>query len=694
MSQLYNHHMDLRLESPVQFVPRVGPNMGGKLRKRLGIETVFDLLTYVPFRYDDFSVISPISRLRAGEIVTVNGTLASIRTFVTKTGKRMVTGRIMDDTGTIDAVWFNQQYLVKVLSAGDRVSLSGKADWFGSKIVLSSPTYEKLPENPDGTSLHTGRVVPVYPETEGISSKWLRGRIHYVLEHCLGQVDDRLPETVREKEHLMPLQDAIRHIHFPPDTETSIRARERLAFDELFTLLIRSYHQRHLRKTTQIAERIPINQSLIAKFLRSLPFSLTGDQERALTEILEDMEKPVPMNRILEGDVGSGKTVVAAGALLAAAASGKHAVLMAPTQILAEQHFASVSRMLAAFDIRTELVTGSTSAKKHKLPKHDAQVLIGTHALLSSDRISANTALVIIDEQQRFGVEQRARLRALTGTGVTPHQMIMTATPIPRTLAQTVFGDLDLSVLTTLPDGRQPVRTWLVPTAKRSAAYTWIEKELASGGGQAFVICPLIEESDSMTTVRAASAEYARLKDRVFPHRRVGLLHGRLKPQEKTDILEKLQSHAIDILVATPVVEVGIDIPNATIILIEAADRFGLSQLHQLRGRVGRGKKSSYCLLFTENETESTVIRLKAMESVHNGPELAELDLTLRGPGDLFGTRQHGVSGLTLARLTDTGLVSRVRGAVERIAAHDPSLSAFAHLRPQEKPGTIDTAHA
>lgn len=663
--------MELQLTSKIQYVPRVGPSMANKL-KNLGIETVYNLLTYVPFRYDDYSIISPISRVKPGETITVNGTIESIKTFVTKNGKRLVTARITDNSGGIDIVWFNQQYITKIVQVGDVLSVSGKVNWFGPKIVFSSPTYEKITGD---ESLHTGRLVPVYSETEGLSSKWLRGRIDFVIKQCLTQVTDRLPKEILMRENLIGIQEAIRLAHFPKTMSDALRAKERLAFDELFLLLLQAYEQKRIWNTTLRSHPIRITRTRFSDFEKKLPFVLTIDQQRATQEILSDMDRPIPMNRLLEGDVGSGKTVVAAIAMFTSFIEGYSSILMAPTQILAQQHFDTLQTILRPHNISIELIIGGSKVIK-TFNGNPTRILVGTHALLSSNILPKKIGLIAIDEQQRFGVEQRALLRKLTHTTYTPHQLTMTATPIPRTLAQTVFGNLDISLLRSLPSGRTPVKTWVVSQAKRKAAYAWIDKELNSSSSQAFIVCPLIDESESMGTVKAATVEYETIKT-IFPHRSIGLLHGRMKPHEKTSTLNDFRQKKYDILVSTPVVEVGIDIPNATIMVIEGAERFGLSQLHQLRGRVGRSNKISYCLLFTETES----VRLKALETTHSGPELAELDLTLRGPGDLFGTRQHGIPGLTLARLTDTALVTRARLSVQTLIDIDPNLHSFPHLR-------------
>lgn len=686
--------MDLTLDSPVQYIPRVGPRMATLLHK-VGIDTVFDLLTYVPFRYKDYSLVSPIAKVHPGEIVTIVGTLEYIRMFITKSGKRIVTARLVDESGKIEISWFNQTYLVKILKPGDIISASGKVDWFGPKIVLSSPEYEVLKSaGEEHASLHTGRLVPVYAETEGLSSKWLRGRIAFALEQCLSHVTEKLPFEILEKENLPGLQQAIQTIHFPHSMNEAIRSRNRLAFDELFFLMLKSQQQKQTWKTTLVARPVAIPKKQLSKFLNALPFTLTSDQTKTVNEILGDMSQTTPMNRLLEGDVGAGKTVVAAAGMFGAWSQNQSTALLAPTQILAEQHAITLRTILEKpHGIPVHLLMGGASKKPIQYDINTPAIYVGTHALLAPDLKLPAFGLIVIDEQQRFGVAQRAALRKLTDNAHVPHQLTMTATPIPRTIAQTVFGNLDLSILHTLPSGRKPVKTWVVPTSKRQAAYEWIRKELTTTHSQAFVICPLIDESETLTTVKAATSEYAHLKT-VFSPLRVNLLHGRMKTEEKTTALERLRNGDDDILVSTPVVEVGIDIPEATIMVIEAAERFGLSQLHQLRGRVGRRDKPSYCLLFTENETPEVLTRLKALETVHSGPELAELDLTLRGPGELFGTKQHGLPGFAIATLSDTELVAKVKQTVERLTNNDPTLSRFPHLREMVNASKIETVQS
>jgi ATP-dependent DNA helicase RecG len=439
-----------------------------------------------------------------------------------------------------------------------------------------------------------------------------------------------------------------------------------------------------------------INKGEEKQFFSHLPFELTEDQQTVIQEISADLSKTIPMNRLMVGDVGSGKTIVAAYALYATYLSGYSAVLMAPTQILAEQHHRTISELLRPMGITVDLMTGNTKTLPTKQAQHESlfddrthTIVVGTHALLANQDALGQVGLVVIDEQHRFGVKQRGMLTEPSKEGIMPHLLTMTATPIPRTIAKTLFGNLDISFLLTMPKGRQTIKTWLVPNERREKGYTWIDTQLSETGGQVFIICPLIESSETLTTVKAVNQEYEALQ-KIFPHRSIGLLHGRMKGAEKTEVLNNFSNKKHDILLATPVVEVGIDIPNATIILIEAAERFGLGQLHQLRGRVGRGKQQSYCLLYTESEEEGALTRLKAMESLHSGPQLAELDLHLRGAGDIFGTRQHGIPFLRVAQLTDGQLLDQTSTCADDILIRDPELTNFPLLRVKLKKVTID----
>lgn len=623
----------LALTDPISKVPLIGPSYARKLEK-LEIRIVRDLLYHVPARYDDFSVVSKIKDLQDGETVTIQGQILEIKNVFTRRGFVLTKAKIADDTGTLDVIWFNQRFLTSAIKKGDQVSLSGKI----KGRQLESPDYEIM----RGETLHTGRLVPVYPETAGVSSKWLRSRIALVLKQV--EIAEFLPET-----EMMDERQALEKVHFPDNLDQAARARDRLAFDELLFSHLESQKRRKDWQKKTVGHKFNIvgiaNQ--LTKFVDKLPFTLTPAQKRVIGEIYKDLARDVPMNRLLQGDVGSGKTVVAALAMLAAKSNGFQAALMAPTEILANQHFATFQKM----GIEAGLATGANKKNLHR------DIVIGTHALLNTD--FKNLGLVVIDESHRFGVEQRA---ALSAKGINPHVLTMTATPIPRTVALTLYGDLDMSILDEMPTGRKTVKTWVVPDIKRQAAYKWIKNQKT----QTFIICPLIEESETLQTVKSAKVEFDHLSKEIFPTLSLGLLHGRLKSTEKNSVLSKFRAQKLDILVATPVVEVGIDIPTAGVIVIEAADRFGLAQLHQLRGRVGRSGQQAYCLLFADNGLE----RLRALEKVHDGLKLAEIDLAYRGPGQRYGTAQHGKWDLKIATFSNLDLVERSNTLAQKILAN------------------------
>src|SRR5258706_1605797 len=569
----------------------------------------------------------------------------------------MQIGSVEDASGKMMVVWFNPPFLTKMLYPGRFVFFSGKFGFFSRKLCLSSPDYEIL-DDEDKETVHTGRFVPVYPETMGLSSKWLRTQILRAFKDPILELSDNVPKEVLNKHNLIGLKEAIDKVHFPKSLEDAEVGRKRLAFNELLNLQLKSLIRKLDWKENKVGNIVKINHGEIDKFISSLPFKLTVSQDKAVKETLADLSLKIPMNRLLEGDVGSGKTVVAATGAFAAFLNGYQTLIMAPTQILAQQHYETFRSLLSPFNVRISLVTSSVN--KSDLGRND--IFIGTHSLIKSKIVLDKVAFVVIDEQHRFGVEQRRHLVKRTGT---PHVLTMTATPIPRTVALTTYGDLDLSVLTDMPKGRQKVTTWVVPETKRKKAYEWIEKQVKgekparnassiadAGGSQVFIVCPLIEDSDTETLadVKSVTSEFAKLKS-IFKGLKLGLLHGRMKHDEKTTVLSDFRSRRIDILVATPVVEVGIDIPNATIMVIEAAERFGLAGLHQLRGRVGRGAKQSYCLLFSNFHSGMAYTRLRAMAKTHSGFELAELDLSLRGPGEIFGTAQSGFPELKIASL-------------------------------------------
>lgn len=670
----------MNLQTPLILASRIYKMYSARL-ENLGIQTVGDFLSHLPSRYEDYSLVSKINKIQIGETVTIQGQVLDMKTNYMRGGriKTMQKATVVDDTGSIELTWFNQPFLTKTIIPGSTISASGTVQRFGRKLSLSSPEFEILYDG-QGGAIHTARLIPIYPETKGVSSKWLRRQIHNILKQYENEITEYMPEVVLQKNHFMHLLEALKEVHYPRTLETATKARERLAFDELFLMQLASQKRRNEweQKKQTIPYEIKKFQAKIDACIGFLPFQLTNAQQKAIDEILRDLQKNKPMNRLLQGDVGSGKTVVAAIAMYVAYLNGYQSVLMAPTEILANQHYATISKLLAPLNINIDLITGSkkhesrSKENKEKNKKsressfmiHDSHIVIGTHAVLNEKLQFKNLGLVIIDEQQRFGVEQRGLIKQ---KGANSHLLTMTATPIPRTVALTMYGDLDLSYLNEMPIGRKKVKTWVVPPEKRDAAYNWIRKQIQDTDSQAFIVCPFIEPSESMETVKAVNKEYERLSKTVYPDLKLGLLHGKLKAKEKDEVIQKLKNKQFDILVATPVVEVGIDIPNATIIMIEASERFGLAQLHQLRGRVGRGEKQSYCLLFTDSPSALNSERLKGMETLFSGAELAELDLKLRGPGNLYGTAQHGIPKLKVASFSDSIAIQKARYAADEI---------------------------
>ena len=634
----------------------VGPAYVKRLEK-LGINTVEDLLYHFPFRYLDYSLISPINQVQPGETITIKGTVSSVKNEYTRHGRKIQKAKVNDETGGIEIIWFNQPFLIRILKIGETYRFSGKIDWFGRQKVMMSPDYESISRD-----VHTGRLVPVYHETAALSSKWLRAKIDWVIKNLKEPIPDFLPEQIRNKENLKEINQALKKIHFPQDLKEVEASRKRFAFEELFLLQLEVLKRKENWQKEKLAFKFFVDQEKIMQFLQNLPFTLTSAQKRVCREILNDLRQDQPMNRLLEGDVGSGKTVVAALAIYVAWLNGVQSALMAPTEILAQQHYQTLKQLLEPLGLKVFLLTGNS-----KLQTGNFDILVGTHALIYKRAQFQKLGLVIIDEQHRFGVAQRGELikKACLPTGKSPHLLTMTATPIPRTIALTLYGDLSLSVLDEVPPGRQKIKTWVVPPQKRQAAYEWVRKQVKDCGGQAFIICPFIEVSETLQSVKAAKVEFENLVKKIFPDLRLGLLHGKMKSQDKNDVMTKFREGQLDILVSTPVVEVGIDIPQATIMLVEGAERFGLSQLHQLRGRVGRSDKESYCLLFTEILTGKPFQRLKALEKIDVGMKLAELDLTMRGPGEIYGTAQHGFFDLKIATFTDLDLIEKTKKAAQ-----------------------------
>ncbi|KKQ51088.1 MAG: ATP-dependent DNA helicase RecG [Candidatus Woesebacteria bacterium GW2011_GWB1_39_10b] len=653
------------LSTSVTNLPLVGPAYARRLEK-LGIETLEDLLFHIPHRYIDYRLISVIGRVQVGETVTIQGNVDSIKNIYTKFGKRIQLTQVTDKTGSMQVVWFNQPYLVNSIRKDEKYSFSGKCDWFDRKKSLISPEYENIQDGLN--TVHTARLVPVYPETARLSSKWIRGKISNLFSTSINEIKEYLPDELISKLNYPTIIDSLHYVHYPNELDQAEKGRERLAFDELLFYQLRSLYRKSDWQKIKTVHSLKVDKKILEKFKKGLPFSLTFSQERSIQEILKDVAKNYPMNRLLEGDVGSGKTVVAAAGAFAAFVNGYQSVFMAPTQILANQHFNTLKSIFDPYKVRVSLVT--SEGVKKDLGKTD--IFVGTHALIHKKLDFDNVALVVIDEQHRFGVEQRAHLVNKSETKrSSPHILTMTATPIPRTIALTVYGDLDLSTLTELPEGRKPITTWLVPPEKRGAAYNWIRNFIKKEVIQAFIVCPLIEEShvETMKQVKAATAEYKKLQE-VFKDLNIGLLHGKQSAKEKNGTLDAFKRGELHILVSTPVVEVGIDVPNATIMIIEAAERFGLAQLHQLRGRIGRGEKKSYCLLFTESKSQKVLNRLKALKENKSGFELSELDLKLRGPGEMYGTKQHGFPELKIASWSDAGLIKMTREVAQDVVTN------------------------
>jgi ATP-dependent DNA helicase RecG len=653
------------LNTPIEQLTRVGKTTAGRL-KRLGLNTLNDLLFYFPFRYEDYSQIVAIKDLRPNQTVTVQGKIELIENRRSHRSRMTITEALIEDeTGSIKVIWFNQPFLIKTLRPGDEVFIAGTTSLDKLTLQFTSPAYEKITGR---DSINTAKVIPVYSLTSNLTQKQLRFLMSQALQ-AVNQVKEWMPQNILDKNKLLPLITAIKEIHWPDNLEISQQALSRFKFEELFLIQLQSQMLRQYLSQNK-APQILFREKEIKNFVSMLPFTLTNDQKKTAWQILLDLEKSQPANRLVEGDVGSGKTVVAAIAILNAVLNNFQAVLMAPTEILAKQHFSGIRKLLEPFKIKIALLTGSVKIiadgeveetdKKEVLKQIKSGkvgLIIGTHALIQDEVEYKNLALAIVDEQHRFGVEQRKMLKDKNKNGLTPHFISMTATPIPRSLALILYGDLDLSLIKEMPKGRKKIITRLIDENNRSKAYQFIRDEVKNGR-QVFVICPLIDPSDKLG-VKSVTEEFKKLDKVVFPDLKIGLLHGKLKSAEKEKIMADFKANEIKILVSTSVIEVGIDIPNATIMMIEGADRFGLAQLHQFRGRVGRGEYQSYCLLFTENNSQKTRERLEALVNSNDGFALAEYDLKFRGPGEVFGTRQSGLPELQVASLTDVDLINQ-----------------------------------
>ena len=683
----------LSLEASITSIKGISTNLSARFGK-LGVKTIRDLLYFFPSRHLDYSKMKTVSQLEEGHEETIVANVWEAK--ITMPGGRRSTEVIVgDETGNVRAMWFNNPYLAKTLVPNMKIVISGRVKLFNGRFVFESPEWEPMEE---GDLIHTGRLVPVYPLTEGLHQRQVRKMIKGVVDLWARQVPDFLPHDIKEHCQLIDLPRAIAQAHYPDSVDLQDKARVRLAFDELFLLQLGVLMKKRDWQESQPGTPIRINQNLLESFLQSLPFKLTQAQQKVLQEILGDIRKQQAMSRLLQGEVGSGKTVVATAALLMAVADGYQTALMAPTEILAEQHFATIHKLLSAVGhLETEadhlytysgilpkpltiaLLIGATVAKtKRELQKRIANngidIIIGTHAIIQKEVEFQHLGFVVVDEQHRFGVAQRSTLRQ---KGTNPHVLAMTATPIPRTLALTIYGDLDLSVIDELPPGRQMIKTKWLQSNERERAYNFIRKQVAESH-QAFIICPLIEESETIQA-RAAVAEYEYLSQNVFPALKVGLLHGKMASNDKEKAMQQFHDKELDILVSTPVIEVGIDVPNATVMMVESADRFGLSQLHQFRGRVGRGPAQSYCILLSEHPSDVGTERLSIIETVHNGFRLAEEDLRLRGPGEFFGTRQSGLPDLRMAKLSDVALLEMARKEAERLFTEDKHLKNPEH---------------
>ncbi len=668
----------LDLATPVQFVRGVGPARAAELAT-LGVRTVGELIEHFPFRYQLAPKSQPIGTLTLGETATIVGDVTDVR-LGGSPGHRTVTARVEDATGRARVIWFNAAYLADRIRVGQAIRLTGTVDVGRQYAQFKNPRFVLFHENEDPLEHDADRFEPVYPATGRLPSRQIARIIRTALAEVAGLIRESVPEPLRSLRALPPRRTAVERYHHPTRQEDVDVARRRLAYDELLLMQLAVQLQRHQAATASTAAPIVITPAVHERIRARLPFALTSGQNRAVEEIAADLARPRPMNRLLQADVGAGKTAVAVYAALGTIAARHQVALLAPTEILAEQHYAKVSRYLAGSRVRLALLTGSVS-KRHRddicaqASSRDLDLIIGTHALLEEGVQFASLGLVIIDEQHRFGVEQRGRLRA---KGRSPHYLVLTATPIPRTLAMTFFGDLNVSTIDDLPPGRPTVETRLLGPGQIDQAWSFVRQRVREGE-QAFLVYPLVEASDKLP-LKAASEQMEHLARQALAGCRLGLLHGQMRASEKEAVMEQFRAAALDVLVATTVVEVGIDVPNATVMVIEHAERYGLSQLHQLRGRIGRGTRPSYCFLCSDTDNEESLARLRVLCHTRDGFRIAEEDLRLRGPGEVLGTRQHGMPVFKVADLlSDLDLLQAARDDAAAILAQDPRLGAPDH---------------
>ena len=665
----------MNLSTSLEKVKGVGEKTGAQFTAA-GLQTVGDLITFLPRAYEDFSHVTKLSEISPGK-VTIKARVEKIETRPVRRGMKVTTATLADDTGRVQAVWFNQPYRATQFKAGGEFFFSGQFEFSYNRYQLTNPSAEKVSEMP----VQTDRILPIYRAVAGLKTQLVR-KILAELRPMMTMLPETLPESIVKKEKLVDYSQAIIGMHFPDSRDQTEAARERLAFEELFQLLLAS--QLNKQDNAQLEGwHIPFNQAVVKDFVAQLPFALTGAQRIASWDILQDFEKAIPMNRLLQGDVGAGKTVVAGLAARQAAHEGFQTALMAPTEILANQHAATLDKLLSPFGVRVGLLTGSVKGKAREalyaaIKSGDVDVVVGTHALIQSGVDFHKLGFVVIDEQHRFGVAQRQEL--LKKSAKMPHLLAMTATPIPRSLALTVYGELDISILNEKPANRKPIETKIWSPNSRPQLNALIDAQIAQGR-QAYIICNLIDNNPN-NDLKSVEAEYKRLKSTVFKHRTIGLLHGRLAPAEKEAVMSEFASGKLDILVSTTVVEVGVDVPNATVMLIEDGDRFGLAQLHQLRGRVGRSEHQSYCYI-VPSDSKAPSQRLKEIEKSNDGFYLAEVDLKLRGPGEIYGRAQHGALNLQVATLADTKLIARAQEAAKRFVASGENLLHYTQLARQ-----------